>query len=92
MCVQGIGSINRGRVNTDLGMSISRKGFLMEPMISPPSELGSKGACPPEGVKCMTTLRCDTAYMRDKLLNIPQVKCVQRVTGNKAGAMSAVSC
>lgn len=64
----------------------------MEPVISPPSELGREGACPPEGVKCVTTSRCDTVYMRDKLLNIPQVKCRQEVTGNKARAMSDVSC
>lgn len=64
----------------------------MEPMISPPSELGREGARPPEGVKCVTTSRCGTAYMRGKLLNIPQVKCRQEVTGNKARAVSAVSC
>lgn len=33
----------------------------MEPMISPPSELGREGACPPEGEDCVTASRCDTA-------------------------------
>lgn len=56
----GTGSIKGGGMNTDLGMSASRKGFYMVPKVSP-SELGRERACPAEGVKCVMASRGDTA-------------------------------
>lgn len=43
LCVQDTGNIKGGGINTDLGMSTSRKGFQMVPKISPSELVGGEG-------------------------------------------------